>query len=302
VAKVVLALAGRQHGVVAHRQLRARAISRDEIRGLTWVRPLHRGVSFAGAGRPSRDAVLIAAVLAIGDDACLFARSAAEALGQAKGIEGDVHVACPRDVRSRRGIRVHAVTLEGHEVGTIRGIPVTEPNRTIADFAAGATRREIEQAIDQAAYDKNLSLSKLHTYAERKHPGSRLLRQVLAEHRPGTTITRSELEEAFLRLVDAHHLPRPDGMNRKHVLPSGRRIRIDALYAGAALAIELDGRDGHTRARDFQRDRERDRGLILQGFRPVRYTHADLTRHDARTAAEIRGLLGDSDVMGRGAA
>ena len=290
-ADAVLALAAGQHGVVAHRQLAARGISAREIEGLAWLLPLHRGVSFVGAGAPPRDAELIAAVLAVGEGAVLYGRSAAEALGLARGIEGVVHVAFPRKARDRPGIRTHLVTLLPDEAGSVSGIPVTEPNRTIADFAAEATRRELERAIDQAAYDGTLSVSKLQTYAQRRARGSKLLRQVLADHDPGSTITESELEELFLALVDAYGLPRPR-CNVRHTLPGGRHIRIDAVYAVAGLAIELDGRDAHTRARDFERDRERDRGLTLQGLRPLRYVYADLTRHAARTAGEIRQLTG----------
>jgi predicted transcriptional regulator of viral defense system len=285
-----MALADRQHGAVAHRQLLAAGLTRREIQSLGWLRRIHRGVYVVGAGPMSRRTRWMAAILACGEEACLCGRSAAAALGLGADDPHVVHVAVPRRTRSRPGIRTHELHLAPHEQGRVHRIPCTEPNRTIADLAATATRRELERAMDEAAYHQSLDLSKLGAYARRSGRGCRLLRDVLYEHDPGTTRTRSELEETLLRLVDAHGLPRPE-FDVAHTLPSGRSIRIDALYAGHGLALELDGRDAHTRAKDFQQDRERDRRLTIQGLRPVRYTYRDLNAGAHATAAEIARLL-----------
>jgi hypothetical protein len=286
VARAVTAIAARQHGVVAHRQIVAAGVTQRELERLAWLRPVHRGVSKLGAGAMTPDARWLAAVLAVGDDACLHGRSAAAALGLATDDRRVVHTGCPRRVRRRAGIRVHLADTSGAR--TCRGIPCPEPNAGIAQFAATATRRELERALDQAAYERTLDLSLLHSHAARNGRGSRALKEVLESHTPGSTITRSEMEERFLALVDRFGLPRPDAMNVAHVLPGGRAIRIDALYGN--LAIELDGRGGHAHVKAFRADRERDRGLTLQGHRPVRFTYADLTRDAARTARELSSL------------
>ena len=287
---MVVALAEAQHGVLAGYQALALGVTRAELRGLGWLRPIHRDV-YAVRGRPLGDqGRWMAAVLAVGEDTHLFGRSACAALGMAEDDPRHVHVACPRGVPPREGIQPHRLMLEPVETGSIWDIRCCEPNRAIADFAATATRRELERALDQAAYDGTLSLDALDTYAASSRRGSRALMEVLGEHKPGTTITRSEMEELFLALCDRFGLPRPE-MNVRHVLPNGRHIRIDALYAQAALAIELDGRGGHAHVKAFRKDRERDRGLLLQGLRPIRYTYADLTRNAAQTASEVATLI-----------
>lgn len=293
VAEVVTALAARQHGVVGHRQILAAGVTEDELHGLGWLRPVHRGVSKLGRGVMTADGRWLAAVLAIGDDAFLAARSACAAVGLAHDDRRVVHLGCPRAVRRRAGIRVHVVE---REVRDVRGIPCCEPNQALADLAATATRRELERALDEAAYLRLLDLPRLEALAATSRRGARALREVLAAHRPGSTVTRSEMEERFVALVDRSGLPRPDVMNQPHVLPTGRPIRIDARYGD--LAIELDGRGGHAHVKAFRADRERDRGLVAQGLRPVRFTHADLTAHAARTVRELAALI-DIDVSRR---
>lgn len=296
----VARLAATQHGVFAVEQLGAIGVTRHELAALGWVRRLHRGVYVVGRSPITVHGRWMAAVLAVGPDAVLFGRSACAALGMAADDPRAVHLACPRTLRRRPGLRLHRVELGPHEIGEVEDIPCSEPNRAIADFAATATRRELEQALDAAAYARTLSLPALEAYAGARRRGSRALAEALASHRPGTTATHSEMEERFLALCDRYGLPRPE-CNVPHTLPSGRRIRIDALYRDARLAIELDGRGGHAHHKAFRLDRERDRGLTLQGLRPLRYTYADVTAHAARTAAEV-GALVECVVMPRSAA
>src|SRR6185312_10669365 len=53
--------------------------------------------------------------------------------------------------RSREGVRIHRHPgLRRGEVRIVRGIHVTPPARTILDYAAVATDRELKYALDQA--------------------------------------------------------------------------------------------------------------------------------------------------------
>ena len=90
---------------------------------------------------------------------------------------------------------------------TIRhGIPVTTPARTILDLAAVVSRRELERAMDEAAYLR-LDLSGLAPRPGRR--GGAVITRVLAEHRAGTTRTRSKMEERMLALCRRFELPAP---------------------------------------------------------------------------------------------
>lgn len=287
---MVTSIAKRQHGVVAYRQLIEKGVTPRQIDRLDWLERVHRGVYRVAGSPASRESRWLAAVLAVGDDATLFGPSAAALLGLVDGDPVAVHVACPRKVRARRGIVIHRVGLTASEQGWMSGIPCTEPNRTIFDLAQHVSPRELERALDELAMRRRLSVDLLHRYARRGGRGCRRLRAAVAHHLPGTTVTRSVLEERFLSLLDDDGLPRPR-MNVPWRLSNGRRIVIDALFDDSALAVELDGRDTHTRGTDFQRDRERDRQLLIQGLRPVRFTFADLTAGRRDTLRELAQLL-----------
>src|SRR4051794_41668839 len=95
------ALAGRQHGVVARRQLRALGLRDDAIdlrlrRGRLHI--VHRGVYAVGHRLLSRDATFMAAVLVSGD-AVLSHRSAAVLWGLIAAARRDVEISVPRSLR-----------------------------------------------------------------------------------------------------------------------------------------------------------------------------------------------------------
>src|SRR5262245_48140884 len=100
---VVAALAGRQHGVVARRQLIAAGVSGSAIVRLTrsgWLTSVHRGVHRVAVHRPNRRSRWMAAVLASGDGALLSHASGAALWGLTQPTPGPVHVTVPRPATS----------------------------------------------------------------------------------------------------------------------------------------------------------------------------------------------------------
>jgi hypothetical protein len=126
---------------------------------------------------------------------------------------GPIHVTVPGDPgrKRRAGIRVHrSGTLEPRDTTTQRNIPVTTPIRTVLDVAATLNGRRLEHLLDRA--ERLLDFAELAARLE-AHPrrrGSTSLQAVLSRYTVGTIVTRSELEEMFLRLCDDHVLPRPE--------------------------------------------------------------------------------------------
>jgi len=121
-----------------------------------------------------------------------------------------------------------------------------------------------------------------------------LLRSVLGEHDPGSTITESELEELLLAICRTAGLPTPE-VNVWVPVP-GEQFKVDSLWRRERLIVETDGRDVHTTRRAFERDRERDQRLMLAGWRVVRFTWRQLTREPERVAATLRALLAQADA------
>jgi very-short-patch-repair endonuclease len=166
-------------------------------------------------------------------------------------------------------------------------IPVTTVPRTLFDLAAVLSQRQLERAVNEAEVLRlwdELSLDELLRRYPR-HRGARAVRAVLGQRRAGATVTRSDLEEMFLALIDAAGLPRPE----TNVLVE--RFEVDAVWRDRRLVVELDGREAHGTTAAFERDRERDRVLQVAGWRPVRITYRQMRDTPQAVEADVRLLL-----------
>src|SRR3954452_7394508 len=146
----IAALAARQYGVVARRQLAALGLGRRAIGHRLETGRLHgvhRGVYAVGHPLLGRHGVWLAAALAV-DGAAVSHRTAAALWGIR---DSDVvEVAVGRGVRPRSGIRIRETRLPADETCTQDGIPVTTPARTLLDLAAILRPHQLERAANEA--------------------------------------------------------------------------------------------------------------------------------------------------------
>jgi very-short-patch-repair endonuclease len=285
------ALAARQHGVVATRQLVALGITQQAVSlraRAGRLHRLHRGVYAVGHPVLTVRGHWMAAVLAAGDGAALSFASAAAHWDLRTGVPTIVDVSVPRPGGRRRrpGLRIHrAATLPDDEVTTERhDIPATTPARTILDMAAVLTPTRLESLLDRAERQELTDYLALDAIA-RTHPGHRgsaKLARALATHYAGEGMTRSELEIAFLELCRAHGLPRP------RVNAEVERLEVDFLFPAARLTIETDSWRFHKTRRDFQNDRARDALLAVAGYRTLRFTDRQITSQPGTVVAAIQ--------------
>lgn len=214
----------------------------------------------------------MAAVLACGDRAVLSHASAAAAWDLLSVGSGLVHVTVPGDSgRARRsGVRVHrSRTLTPAQTTVHRGIPITTRERTIIDLARRLKGRPLEQLLNRAEPHADFD-----TLRRVRSPS---LQAVLSGYT--VSVTRSELENAFLTLCDDHGLPRPD--TNAHI----EGIEVDFVWRDARLIVEVDGYAYHRSPSAFERDRERDAILTTSGWRVLRFTHAQVTGRPEWVAA-----------------
>lgn len=132
--------------------------------------------------------------------------------------------------------------------------------------------RSVERAIEQAEVLRltaPLSLPDLPASYPRRS-GVAAIRKVLADGELGTTVTRSELEERFLRFLDERGLPRPE-MNVP-IAVQGGHMEIDCVWRQQRVIAELAGRVVHGTTSAFERDRARDRALTATEWRVIRIT------------------------------
>lgn len=289
--KRIIALAERQHGVIATRQLRAIGVSWEQIRGRSnpgWLRRLHQGV-YAIAGRERTQFTRwMGAVLAAGSGAVLSHIDASALLGLSRPSEPPIHVTIPAATarRPRRGISLHRADLHPAEMTRANGIPVTGPARTILDLATVVERRPLERIIDEAERLRLCGPRDLETVLEshRGRAGTSLLADVLGFHAVGTTRTRSELEERFLALCRERGLPQP--LVNAPLLG----LTVDFFWP-PAVVVEVDGAGSHLTRRGFQDDRDRDSLLAAHGYLVVRFTWWDVERRRGVVADRVRKVL-----------
>jgi len=282
--RAVSELARRQHGVVGRAQLAALGLSLAEIDGRVRRSRLHRvhqSVYAVGHLALTRNGRFMAAVLACGDGATLSHFSAAVLWRILDDRGQSIHVTAEKE-RKCRGAVVHQAPLEGERLLRF-GIVVTTPARTIVDLADVVQRRRtLERAIDEAEY---LRLDWSEAAPRHGRKGSGLLSSVLAVHEPGSTRTRSELEEQFLAFCDRHRFPRPE----VNVVIEG--YLCDFVWREQRLVVETDGRRAHGTARARQRDPIRDADLQIAGWRVMRITSVRLFREPDAVADQLKRLL-----------
>jgi very-short-patch-repair endonuclease len=285
-------VAGRQEGVIAHRQLVALGLSRKVIERLVADGHLHRvyvGVYLVGHTAPAQHAAEMAALLAVGEGAVLSHRTAAVLLGLTEesppGIELTLAGRTPSE---RPGMVVHkASSISASEVIRMGALLVTSPERTLLDLAPRLDGRPLRWAIEEARVRKLTTASRLRELIAR-HPGRRgvaRLRLAVEELTGEPTVTRSEIERRLLDIVRGSGLPRP----RANVRIYG--WSVDLHWPEQRLVAEADGFAYHGGREAFERDRRKDAALQAAGLRVVRLSWRQVADEPMAVAALLGRLL-----------
>lgn len=268
------ALARRQHWTVARPQLLELGFSRDWIAhrvAIGRLHPLWRGVYAVGRPHVTQYGRWMAAVLACGPGAVLSHETAAVLWGILRRT-ARLEVSLPSDGRRRpRGITVHRRRgLRPGELTYRHGIPVTTPTRTLVDIALRLDLDTLEAAINEADRLDLCNPEELRSALDELpgQAGVRPLRSLL--DRQTFTLTDSELERGFLRVVRAVGLPLPQA----GVYVNG--FKVDFYWPDLKLVVETDGLRFHRTPAQQARDRLRDQAHLAAGLTPLRFTRAQV--------------------------
>jgi very-short-patch-repair endonuclease len=98
-------------------------------------------------------------------------------------------------------------------------------------------------------------------------------------------LTRSDLEQRFLELLERHGFPRP------LVNATIESYEVDFAWPEQRLIVELDGFAAHGRRSAFERDRLRDRRLARAGFRTLRLTDRMVRYDEDAIVADLAAFL-----------
>jgi very-short-patch-repair endonuclease len=280
-------LAGRQYGVVSRSQLLAMGIGAGAIHTRVrrhYLHRLHRGVYAVGHLALVPLAREMAAVLACGPGAAISHRSAAVVWHLLPASDdADIDVTVLTGKGRRAGLRIHkSARLAPHDIRHLRGLPVTNPARTVIDLAECGTDRELERATYEAIRRRLLTARHLHGELDhyRGRRGIARLKKLLDQGDP-PTITRSVAEDRFLALIRSAGLPMPEVNVRVH------GYEVDFLWRDQGLVVEVDGFQFHSTRDAFERDRQRDAELHAAGLRVQRVTWRQVVETPYATLANV---------------
>jgi very-short-patch-repair endonuclease len=285
----VARIAQAQHGMVTWAQLRAAGISRQAIAAHAdagWIVRRHAGVYQLGVF-PGPFGVEHAAQLACGARSILTRSTSVFVFGYGPR-PARVDVGFTDGLAGRRpGVRSHLLRgLAEGDVVVKHGLRVTTPARTLLDLAAITPRGVLERLIEEAQVQNVVSSGELLAMAERGNGrrGVRTFREVI-DFLDEPLFTRSEAERRLVSLCRKAALPLP----RMNVRRAG--WEVDAVWEAQRLIVEVDGRQFHDTAPQFERDRRKDGELMLAGYRVLRITWRRLTREPEQVIALIAAAL-----------
>jgi very-short-patch-repair endonuclease len=302
-------LAAGQAGAFTVAQATAAGVERHVRRRLVgagvWI-AAGRGLLTVAGAPPAWHQQLWLAVLDAGPGAVVSGRAAA-ALHRLRGYrELAVEVTVPRTQSHEAplGRRRETRYLPSHHRVQLEGLPVTSMARTIFDLAGDPGNpvmfrrddlveiheRQLRRVVRDAMVRRGLTMPGLirvtAALARRGRAGSAVMRSLVRHLGAGYRPTESELEDAFLDLIDAEGLERPE--NQVDVVGErGWLGRVDFMYRSRRLIIEVDGPDHDDEERILE-DKRRDDGLAEAGWSVIRIHWTTLLFDADAVAAEIR--------------
>jgi very-short-patch-repair endonuclease len=289
---VLAGIAGRQHGIVARRQLLALGFTRHEVQdrlATGRLHRVHRGVYAVGHRKLSLKGVWMAAVLACGSDAFLSHRAALGLWDLREAASGliEVTVRGPGKPGPDRVLVRCTRVLAEQDVAEVDGIPVTSLAWTVVDFAAIASRQHVRSVLEAMERRSIYIGRELDELLERtpNRKGGKTVRKVVKEMTGPAPWHQSVLEETFHELIRGSDLPDYEA----NVFVEGELV--DALWREQRVIVELDGFAYHKSRAKFEADRRRDAKLQVAGYRVLRITQERLTNEPEAVLAELRQLL-----------
>jgi very-short-patch-repair endonuclease len=285
----------RQYFVIGRDQALACGLTRAAVEhrirpGGPWQKLLP-GVYLAVTGAASAKQREMAALLYAGPRSVLTAMAAARRHGLRVPEGGPVDVEVPAAMRRQSAgfARVQRSTRMPEQVCTTGEIRFAMPARAVADAARRLTSlRDVRALVAQAVQRQRCSIEMLRLELEQgPKNGSALLRAALIEVQDGV---RSVAEGDLKALLRRGRLPAPI-FNARLYDGTALIAVVDAWWPGAGVAAEVDSREYHYNAEDWQRTMRRHDRLVARGILLLHFTPGQIRAQPDEVTAQIRAAL-----------
>lgn len=232
-------------------------------------------------------------LLALGPEAWISHEAAAALHGLDRTLFEPLEFTVRRGKRTTLNSgRVHTTDHVGPlDVATIGGFRCSSATRTIIDLAyLGIPPIRLAAAIDSSVH-RGLSATRVlaDRLAELRGPGRHGVAALDRLMPDGGG--ESPLERQFLGLLRRNRLPRPTTQFRVEGV-NGLVARVDFIYEGLRVVVEVTGRKGHVSDAERQRDAQRRNELTDLGYRLYEYTRGDVEDRPAWVVATMHERVG----------
>ena len=251
----------------------------------------HRGVYIAAGAACDPVVRIRAALVAAGPGAVTSHITAAWLQGLVDRPPDAIHITVPRPNRPRIAGLISHRTSRPLRSRLFRGLPCTDPPRTLVDTSSRSTPRAVAASIDRAL---SAGLAKVQQLSDeiaglsRRRRGCARLRHGLTSRGYVGSPTPSVLESGMARLIRRFGLPQ--AVTEVRTGEEGKFI-VDCTFPGLPIAVELYGYAWHHSPDQMRYDLARQRELTRQGWTVLVYTWQDVMQHPEKVAVELRAAI-----------
>lgn len=282
-----------QYGVISRSQAISCGITKSALRHLLraggpWGK-IVPGVYTAGTGPVTQEQREMAALLHAGPRAVITGAAAVRRHRlQCPGLN-EVAVLVPADVRCRSAgfVQLQRTTRVPEEPWSTRGIRFAPLPRAVADAARAMSRFEDVQAlVCQAVQRRRCTIEELSVELnDGPSTGSHFLRAALGELAVGI---RSSAEHDLKQLIGRSSLDKPM-YNPRLYTRRGEFIGMpDAWWQRAGVAAEVDSRQYHMSAKDYEATTRRHNRMEAAGIHMLHFLPSSVRSEPRQTLAVLR--------------
>ncbi|HJU80847.1 MAG TPA: DUF559 domain-containing protein [Acidimicrobiia bacterium] len=290
------AFAAVNHGLVDRPTIQQYGCSDEAVAALVgaghWT-PIHAGVYQIGVTPLTWRGRLRAATLAAGPLAAISHRTAAQLWGLQGLSFAPIELTVPvGHLPTPEGVIVHR-TRRPIEQGIVDAIPVVPVERAILDSAAYVPTATVEQLYDSGIRLRLTCPEKmaecLYVHGKRGVKGRSKVLAILDGRRTGPALG-SPVETFILRRMRLAGIEEPE---RQFILAlaDGTVAVVDFAWPRRVKAIEIDGLEAHSGARQLELDLVRQNLILESGWQLRRFSGRFVMRNPGLVIQEIAQFL-----------